>query len=158
MPQSAAYKEDVSFEPEYQSIATLADESVGLTCSVTVGRAWARGRANTVVGYPEFELAAETVRTGEHNLLLVPAAYSNIRNFFFDSSLRAIDAFLHQLPDMVFAIPNTERADRLETVFHHPATESLVQQLPNDGWSAVHASSNSAACRAALERPGPRVR
>jgi hypothetical protein len=150
----AAYKEDVVFEPEYRSLATLADDPAGLTCSVTVGLRWARGRAGTVVGYPRFELAAERVRTGEHDVLLVPSAYPDIRTFFFDPELRAVDTFLGTLPDMVLAVPRDARAAELDVLFHHPATTSLVHALAEPVSRLETATSNSAACRAALAHAG----
>jgi hypothetical protein len=148
--QIPAFQEELIFRPEYNSVATLADEAAGLTCSVTVGRRWANGRARTVVGYPRFELAAASVRSGEHDVLLVPAAYPEIRDFFFDAELRAVEAFLGTLPDMVFAVPAGMPEDPLDIVFHHPATRSLVESLPERVGRAEYASSNSSACRDAL--------
>jgi hypothetical protein len=149
-----AFVEQVEFQPEYLSIATLADEPSGLTCSVAVGRRWAHGRAGSVVGYPSFELAAAAVRSGTHDALLVPAAYPDIRRFFFDPALRAVETFLAQLPDMVFAVPPGRPAGRFDMVFHHPATTALVEQLPYDVAAVTPSTSNSAACRDALEYPG----
>lgn len=151
----AAFKEDLTFQPRYRSLATLADEPAGLTCSVTVGRRWAaEGRAGSVVGYPSFELAAERVRAGEHDVLFVPSAYPDIRTFFFDPELTAVETFLGQLPDMVFAVPQGVDPEHLEVVYHHPATKSLVESLTEQVDSTVLASSNSSACRDALGHDG----
>lgn len=148
----AAFHEDLTFDPPYDSVATLADEAAGLTCSVTIGRRWARGRARSVVGYPRFELAAEGVRDGRHDVLLVPSAYPEIRDFFFDSKLHAFETFLGTLPDMVFAVPEGTPDQDLDVLFHHPATRSLVETLGVS--NPVHSTSNSAACREAVAYDG----
>jgi hypothetical protein len=152
---TAAFVERISFRPRFASVATLGDEPTGLTCSVIAGRRWAPGNAAAVLGYPSFELAAAAVRTGEHDALLVPAAYPEIRNFFFDAALKAVETFLDRLPDMVLALPaGTPGGRHLDVVYHHPATVNLVRQLPYDVAAARHASSNSAACRDALAHTG----
>ncbi|MET8976574.1 hypothetical protein ABZX85_13260 [Streptomyces sp. NPDC004539] len=151
--ESPAFSTDVAPEPRYASVATLADDPAGLTCSVTVGMRWARGgRAGRLAGYPAFEIAAERVKAGEHDALLVAGAYPEIRTFFFDPELRAVEAFVSPLPDMVFAAPvDGASAERYDVVHYHPATtrlfESRVSALTDAG---LHATSNSAACRAAL--------
>ncbi|MFD4675471.1 hypothetical protein ACFWNN_37480 [Lentzea sp. NPDC058450] len=149
----AAFHEELAFEPPFGSVATLADDAAGLTCSVTIGRQWARGRARSVVGYPAFELAADGVREGRHDVLLVPSAYPEIRTFFFDPVLHAVETFLGTLPDMVFAVPEGTPEQDLDVVYHHPATRTLVETLGVA--RAVHSSSNSAACREAVEHDGP---
>ncbi|MFD1149822.1 hypothetical protein [Saccharothrix hoggarensis] len=127
-----AYQEDLTYSPQYRSLATLADEPSGLTCSVIVGRRWARNRVASVVGYPRFELAAERVLAGDHDVLLVPSAYPDIRKFFFNPELRAVDTFLSTLPDMVFAVPagaadGAADSDEFDVLYHHPATRALVE-------------------------------
>ncbi|MFD7656089.1 hypothetical protein ACFV4N_19135 [Actinosynnema sp. NPDC059797] len=151
-----AFQETLAYTPQYGSLATLADEPSGLTCSVIVGRRWAHNRAASVVGYPRFELAAERVLAGDHDLLLVPSAYPDIREFFFNPELRAIDTFLSTLPDMVLAVPAGGDADggEFDVLYHHPATKSLVEALPHRVGEVRASTSNSAACKEAVEHPG----
>ncbi|MGW6735186.1 hypothetical protein [Streptomyces sp. NPDC055013] len=155
--QAAAFSTEITPAVRYRSAATLADDPAGLTCSVTVGMRWAaaHGRTGRLFGYPSFELAATSVKDGRHDALLVAGAYPEIRSFFFDPQLRAVEAFVSTLPDMVLAAPEEHAAlHRFDTVHYHPATRVLfeagVQSRTDD---AVQATSNSAACRGALENP-----
>ncbi|MEU1401382.1 hypothetical protein ABZ471_03275 [Streptomyces sp. NPDC005728] len=155
---SPRFHADIPAAPRYASVATLADDPAGLTCSVTVGLRWgaSSGKAGRLLGYPSFEEAAESVKDGRHDALLVAGAYPEIRTFFFDAGLSAVESFISPLPDMVFAAPEHNAAlERFDTVHYHPATrvlfETHVQGRTND---AVQATSNSAACRDALENPG----
>ncbi|HEY9473604.1 MAG TPA: hypothetical protein VIS06_07085 [Mycobacteriales bacterium] len=151
----AAFSEDIRRRPTtYSSVATLADEPVGLTCSVAVGRVWGSDRADSLAGYPSFELAAQTVKSGQHDVLLVPSAYPDIRSFFFDPQLEAVESFLQPLPDMVLAVPEAVDPEHLDLVFHHPATTALVERISDRVTRAVLATSNSAACRMVLEHHG----
>jgi hypothetical protein len=155
-PGPPAFSEDVAPQPRYASLATLADDPAGLTCSVTVGLEWAPGNAAQVLGYPSYELAAETVKSGRHDALLVASAYQEIRLFFFDTELRATDAFVRPLPDMVFAVPSrSAAAEHFDDVHYHPATKKLLESRVHDRTTnAVTATSNSAACRDAMSNPG----
>ncbi|MEE4546841.1 hypothetical protein V2S66_33355 [Streptomyces sp. V4-01] len=153
----APFSADVEHEPRYDSAATLADDPAGLTCSVTVGMRWgAQGKCRRLLGYPSFELAAETVKSGRHDALLVAGAYPEIRSFFFDPELRAVEAFVSPLPDMVFAAPLEHASqERFDTVHYHPATTRLFESSVRGRTEhALTASSNSAACRSALEDSG----
>jgi hypothetical protein len=155
-PLRAAFSTHVDHILRYESAATLADDPAGLTCSVTVGMRWARGKSARLLGYPSFEMAAEAVKSGQHDALLVAGAYPEIRTFFFDPELRAVEAFVSPLPDMVFAAPlENASVDRFDTVFYHPATTRLLEsEVRPRTDAAVTASSNSAACRSALAAPG----
>jgi hypothetical protein len=155
---SPRFLADIPATPRYATVATLADDPAGLTCSVTVGLRWgaSSGKAGRLLGYPSFEAAAESVKDGRHDALLVAGAYPEIRTFFFDAGLSAVESFISPLPDMVFAAPEHHaRLERFDTVHYHPATrvlfETHIQDRTND---AVQATSNSAACRDALENPG----
>ncbi|MFF3216350.1 hypothetical protein ACFYYB_37755 [Streptomyces sp. NPDC002886] len=155
--QIAAFSTDITPATRYLSVATLADDPAGLTCSVTVGMRWAatHGRAGRLLGYPSFELAAATVKEGRHDALLVAGAYPEIRSFFFDPQLRAVEAFIGTLPDMVLAAPEDHAAlPRFDIVHYHPATRVLFEAgVENRTLDAVQATSNSAACRSALDDP-----
>ncbi|MFI0906882.1 hypothetical protein ACH4TE_25685 [Streptomyces sioyaensis] len=156
-----AFCTEVDRVSHYKSAATLADDSAGLTCSVIVGREWAaQGRAGALLGYPTFEAAAENVKAGKHDALLVAGAYPEIRSFFFDPALRAVEAFVAPLPDMVLAAPdqNAKRATEFSKIYYHPATNKLLQSL--DRVSLVETeqvTSNSLACRRAMVDSGHAV-
>ncbi|MFD6528415.1 hypothetical protein [Streptomyces sp. NPDC060184] len=156
--ETEAFTAEVVHTPRYRSAATLADDPAGLTCSVTVGMRWAsaKGRAGRLSGYPSFELAAESVKDGRHDALLVAGAYPEIRSFFFDPRLRAVEAFVSALPDMVLAAPEEHAAlRRFDTVYYHPATRVLFEtSVEGRTDRAIQATSNSTACRDALENPG----
>ncbi|MFF5563664.1 hypothetical protein ACFY7Z_16425 [Streptomyces sp. NPDC012623] len=156
-----AFHTEVDCVPRYRSAATLADDPAGLTCSVTVGLKWAaRGRAGALLGYPTYEAASENVKTGKHDALLVAGAYPEIRSFFFDPALRAVEAFVAPLPDMVLAAPGrrTQRATEFLKIYYHPATNKLLESL--DGVRPVETepvTSNSLACRRAMVDTGRAV-
>lgn len=154
-PGPPAFSADVDHQPRYASVATLADDPAGLTCSVSVGLQWAPGNAARVLGYPSYELAAETVKSGRHDALLVASAYQEIRLFFFDTELQAVEAFVRPLPDMVFAAPSRSASlEHFEAVHYHPATKKLLEShVSNRTNRAVTATSNSAACRDAISNP-----
>jgi hypothetical protein len=155
---TAAFTTEITPVVRYRSAATLADDPAGLTCSVTVGMRWAeaQGRAGRLFGYPTFELAAESVKEGRHDALLVAGAYPEIRSFFFDPRLSAVEAFVSTLPDMILAAPEEHASlHHFDTVHYHPATRVLFEAGPASRTdNAVQATSNSAACRDALENPG----
>lgn len=150
----AAFRAEVDHTPDYRSAATLADDPAGLTCSVTVGMRWAaKGRAGTLFGYPTFEAAAENVKSGRHDALLVAGAYPEIRRFFFDPELRAVEAFVAQLPDMVLAVPDRggKGAAGPSKIYYHPATIHLLESLDRvDLMDTEPVTSNSLACRRAM--------
>lgn len=152
----AAFSAKIEHFLPYASVATLADDSAGLTCSVIVGLQWAKRKANKLFGYPSYNIAAETVRRGRHDALLVAGAYPEIRRFFFDSELQATDAFVNPLPDFVFAAPQRSAlAKRFDSVHYHPATVALLDsKIGARADNALTASSNSSACRDALSNPG----
>ncbi|MDT0343969.1 type 2 periplasmic-binding domain-containing protein [Streptomyces litchfieldiae] len=151
-----AFSTRIEPEPLYGSVATLADDPAGLTCSVTVGLRWAPGNTSRLFGYPSYELAAETVRRGRHDALLVAGAYPEIRMFFFDSGLRAAEAFVTPLPDIVFAAPiDSASLEHFDRVHYHPATKLLLEsRVLARTDRAVPATSNSGACRDALSGAG----
>lgn len=143
--EEPAYRGPVPVDYRYDAVATLADEPVGLTCSVAVASKHFRGLARKVHGFPSFESAASEVRQGRADALLVPAAYPEIRRFFFDSALRATSSFLAELPDMVLVASKAHEDDRYARLYHHPATQQLLDELPFIYDEAVPVSSNTAA-------------
>ncbi len=150
---AAPFSAYIDTATRYASVATLADDPAGLTCSVTVGTRWAAtGKASRLLGYPSFEAAAASVKDGRNEALLVAGAYPEIRTFFFDPELRAVEAFVGPLPDMVFAAsPQDADLDRFDVVHYHPATRKLFESRVSDRTTeSFHATSNSAACKAAL--------
>ncbi|WP_329325150.1 hypothetical protein [[Kitasatospora] papulosa] len=155
-----AFYTEVDYVPYYRSAATLADDPAGLTCSVTIGREWAaRGRASALLGYPTFELAAENVKAGRHDALLVAGAYPEIRSFFFDPELRAVEAFVAPLPDIVLAAPHKNAAWNKSAdsskIYYHPATITLLKSISRDNLiEGEEVASNSLACRRAMEDTG----
>ncbi|MEU7159821.1 hypothetical protein [Streptomyces chrestomyceticus] len=155
-----AFRTEVDGVTRYRSAATLADDPAGLTCSVTVGLQWAaRGRAGALLGYPTFEAAAARVKSGKHDALLVAGAYPEIRSFFFDPALRAVEAFVAPLPDMVLATPGRHaKPAEFSKIYYHPATNKLLESLDGVGLlEAEQVTSNSLACRRAMVDTGEAV-
>ncbi|MHA6801572.1 hypothetical protein [Bounagaea algeriensis] len=144
IPQ-ASYRTELPVDYRYGTVVTLADESQGLTCSVAVASEHFRGRAQNLQGFPSFEMAAQEVKSGRSEVLLVPAAYPEIRTFFFDRALRAADTFLATLPDMVLIASDGGASKEYERLYHHPATTRLLSDLPLSFREAVPVTSNTLA-------------
>ncbi|GAA3879526.1 hypothetical protein [Streptomyces sedi] len=143
----AAYHTRLLPRYRYRSVATLADEPDGLTCSVAVGTEYFAGLAERLSGYPSFELAADSVREGREDALLVPGAYAEVRGFFFDPELVAVGAFLSRLPDMVLVASDGGRADSYRRLCHQPATLRLLDQIDKSFDEVLPATSNTTAVR-----------
>jgi len=151
------FSERVDPRIPYRSAATLADEPLGLTCSMTAARQWAQEHRTTRIlnGYPSFERAAESVRAGQDEVFIVPSAYSKIDTFFFDRDFRALDSILSQLPDMVLASADCRESEEIHILYHHPATEHLLRLLAPVEPLAQAVSSNSMAARLARKSDRP---
>ncbi|MGW2105783.1 hypothetical protein [Streptomyces sp. NPDC001948] len=153
-----AFRGETNRVGHYRSAATLADDPAGLTCSVDAGMKWAvEGRASALIGYPTFESAAESVKAGRHDAFLVAGAYPEIRSFFFDPELKAVEAFIATLPDMVLAAPdqNANGATEFSRIYHHPATVPLLATISRSSLSRTEqVTSNSLACRRAMAETG----
>ncbi|GAB2892410.1 hypothetical protein [Streptomyces mayteni] len=147
----AAYSSPILPTFRYGSVATLADEPDGLTCSVAAGVEYFSGLAENLTGYPSFELAAASVRLRENDALLVPGAYPEVRGFFFDPELAAVDVFLTTLPDMVLVASDGGRAESYGRLCHQPATLRLLDRIDKSFDEVLPASSNTTAVRDILQ-------
>lgn len=153
--EQPAYASDIPFAFRYRAVATLADESRGLTCSVAVASKHFRGLARELRGFPSFEASADEVKEGRADALLVPAAYPEIRRFFFDAELTATESFVAELPDMVLVACESQPHGEYTRLYHHPATQQLLHELPFEYGKAVPVSSNTAAGSALIEDEEP---
>lgn len=147
---------EISCEFHRQSIerlATLCDDPVGLTCSMDVARRW--GFAKEVTPYASFEAASFAVKEGLADAFLVPGAYPRLNAFIMDAELNAAKTFIMKIPALVLACLPDQIDSKFHTIFHHPAVTPLLAEIDMPWDSAIHASSNSEACRMLLARPTP---
>ncbi|MCT1922803.1 hypothetical protein M3C63_13200, partial [Brevibacterium luteolum] len=107
-------------------VATLGDEPTGSTCSIDAARARFATSLGLLAGFGTFEECADAVARGTFDIAVVPAAYPDIHQLFFDRRLQASETFLHRLPDMVAASRDETYPVTVSRVYHHPATISLV--------------------------------
>lgn len=134
------------------SIATLGDEPTGSTCSIDAARKYFGDGVSRLSGFGTFEQCGEAVAQGIFDYAVMPAAYPQIHNHFFDARLRASSTFLHQLPDIVAASPHPTYPQTVSNVYHHPATSRLVVDLePNS--TRLECTSNTKACAELLASP-----
>jgi hypothetical protein len=128
----------------YSSLGTLCDEPNGLTCSFYVAQKW--GQAERIVPYPTFEAAAEDVKRGSISAFLVPGAYPQLGSFIMDNKLVARETFIMQIPALVVAgIPNLP-PEKVDVLFHHPATAPLLSEVQINFQRNEFVPSNSKAC------------
>ncbi|CAH0244306.1 hypothetical protein [Rhodococcoides fascians] len=136
----------------YLSIATLGDEPTGSTCSIDAARKYFGDGVGRLSGFGTFEQCGEAVAQGIADYAVMPAAYPQIHNHFFDARLRASSTFLHQLPDIVAASPHASYPQTVSYVYHHPATTRLVLDLEPKS-SRLECTSNTKACADLLASP-----
>jgi hypothetical protein len=129
----------------YPRLGTLCDEPNGLTCSFDAAKRW--GRAQTISACPSFEDAAERVKRGELSAFLVPAAYPGLNRLIMDSRLVAAETFILPIPDLVLVGRDETAPERVEVLFHHPATTALLPETGIAYRDTRHSTSNSAACK-----------
>jgi hypothetical protein len=132
-------------------LATLCDDPIGLTCSIDVARRW--GGAKEVAPFASFEAASAAVKEGVADAFLVPGAYPHLNGFIMDSELSAFQAFIMTIPPLVLATRRAQEGRAFQTLFHHPAVAPLLAEISIPWESAVHAPSNSEACRMLLANP-----
>lgn len=132
-------------------IGTLGDEQGYLTCSMYVARKW--NRYKSIIPYHTFEAAAQDLKDGELDAILVPAAYADICDFIMDEKLIVSELFLENIPPIVcvakqdkFNILNVKR------VYLHYATKTLLytMKLNENDIDKVYVESNVEACKKLL--------
>jgi hypothetical protein len=132
----------------YRTLGTLGDTSGALTCSMDVAQRW-KG-ADEIRGFRSFEDAATAVKEGRISAMLMPAAYPLGFNLIQDPRLVCDFVFKERIPPLVLAGKDPKCPAATETIFHHPATELLLNDTALTYDRAVPVGSNpEAACRAA---------
>ena len=127
-----------------ETLGTLCDEPNGLTCSMNAARQW--GKASKLMSFPSFEAAADAVKTGVISAMLAPGAYPQISRFIMDAGLKVRETFSQVIPDLVVVGVNKVMPREVDVIYHHPATETLLPEVPLtfDRHEAV--TSNTQAC------------
>ncbi|QHJ01222.1 hypothetical protein GT347_26470 [Xylophilus rhododendri] len=139
--------------PPINRLATICDDPLGLTCSMDVASRW--GAARELLPHSSFELAALSVKEGNADAFLVAGAYPHLNAFIMDADLLVRDTFVMKIPALILACRANERSNEFGTLFHHPAVTPLLSELAVGWKEAVHAPSNSQACRELISAPGP---
>jgi hypothetical protein len=125
-------------------LGTLCDDPEGLTCSFDAARRW--GRAREIRAFPSFEAAAESVKSGQTNACLVPAAYPSINPLIMDSDLTVVHVFRMKIPSLVLAAKNSGNHSKISTLIYHPAVRPLLNEVSASFEDTLEVSSNSIAC------------
>lgn len=126
-------------------LGTLCDDPIGLTCSMDAARRW--GKARKILPFKSFEEAAETLKQGLLDAILVPGAYPKINTLIMDSNLKAGQVFIQKIPSLVLASKCCSDVTGFDKVFHHSAVAPLLNEIAFSWRHALTATSNSEACR-----------
>ena len=136
-------------------VATLGDNKNILTCSLHV----AYKKYNEEVQkmpFSSFEKAIEALKDKTVDKCIVPSAYPKISNFITDLELDIKEVFLEKIPNLVLVGVDEIQAEKIETLYLHPATESIIPSFLKDSTiKKVFVSSNSDACRRLKVSPYP---
>ncbi|OAX45430.1 hypothetical protein [Paenibacillus sp. AD87] len=132
-------------ESKYAILGTLGDEEGFLTCSMHIAKKL--NNSDIIKPYPEFEAAAEDLKSGEISCLLVPGAYPKLNSFIMDSELVVSESFVEKIPALVLSGFHAECPDQIDVIFHHPATTYLLSELSIIYRESSTVSSNPEACR-----------
>lgn len=135
-------------------IGTLGDMHEKLTCSLNTAHNKLDSLTEKIQPYPSFEAAIDALKNYKIHKCLVPAAYPKIANFITDTRLDIKEIFLDNLPDLVLVGVGATIPKTIDTLYLHPATESIIpDSLQNESIKKVFVSSNSEACRKVIENP-----
>lgn len=108
-------------------------------------RRW--GKTREIFPFKSFEEAADALKQGCLDAILVPGAYPKINAFIMDSELRAVKVFIQKIPALVSACKGSVTATAFNNIFHHSAVTPLLEELDCSWEKSTVASSNSEACR-----------
>lgn len=129
-------------------LGTLGDNQGFLTCSMHIAQKW--DRYKKVIPYGTFEAAAQDLKTGKIEAMLVPAAYSDICDFIMDEKLTVSELFIEPIPPIVcVAKKNDFNMLNVRRVYLHHATKSLVYTMAQNVniVEKVYVDSNIEACK-----------
>jgi len=136
-------------------IATLGDKESILTCSLYVAHKRYDENVKKMPFY-SFEKAIEALKDKTVDRCIVPSSYPKISNFIADLELDIKEVFLEKIPNLVLVGLNEIQPEKIETLFLHPATESIIPSfLQKSNIKKVFVSSNSDACRRLKNSPYP---
>lgn len=112
-----------------------------------------RGFAETgVVLHDQYEAAADALRADAASLLVVANAYANVSEFYMDTALRLVGAFVLDTPLYGIAATSDSPTSGPVRVASHPAPVPLIEELiDHERYQVVHVErfpSTSAAAAA----------
>ena len=136
----------------FDTLGTLGDPPHDqLTSSFHV--AMKSGLARKVIAFPSFEQAVEAARLQEIDVAMVAGAYPRLREFVMDRTIQCVDAFVETIPSLVAVGQQDAPPAKVHTVYLHPATLSLLDDLSIAYENVVETSATSAAAAKAAEDP-----
>ncbi|MFC9711286.1 hypothetical protein ACFTRD_24410 [Paenibacillus sp. NPDC056933] len=130
---------------KYAVLGTLGDDEGFLTCSMHIAKKL--GNSERIKPYPEFEAAAEDLKSGVISCLLVPGAYPKLNSFIMDSELVVSESFVEKIPALVLSGFDAVCPEQIDIIYHHPATTYLLSELDTIYRESRTVSSNPEACR-----------
>lgn len=139
----------------YCDIGTLAgdDGHPTLSCSFQAAEEW--GMAKEIRPFSTFEEAAKAVKRGEIQACLVPGAYPNIGLFIYDRDLQVRETFVATIAPMVLVGTERPAPASVRTIFLHPATAPLLNEVNITFENSSTVVSNCRACTALMASPLP---
>ncbi|WP_339273512.1 hypothetical protein MKY59_20700 [Paenibacillus sp. FSL W8-0426] len=130
---------------KYAILGTLGDDEGFLTCSMHIAKKM--DNSDLIKPYPEFEAAADDLKSGEISCLLVPGAYPKLNSFIMDSDLVVSESFVEKIPALVLSGFQVVCPEQIDIIYHHPATTYLLTELDIIYRENCTVSSNPEACR-----------
>ena len=126
-------------------IGTLGNNRDDVTCSILATKSLAG--EFTVEAFSEFEFAADALRMGTIDAMVVPGAYPNISKFIMNKQFRVVEVFTYVIPAIVFASKSVLTDNIYDVLYNHAATNSLLDDIDSAKWhKQKNVSSNTVAC------------
>ncbi len=135
-------------------LGTLGDPSAP-TCSEHVARVDCKFKHVRIYG--SFEKAAGDVIIGHIDAFMVAAGYPKLARFIHSTELSLWAVFVARILPLVVAGTLEKMPADVGTVYHHPATASMLPEIGCQFTETTAVQSNVAACRAVIDDIGKSV-
>jgi len=131
-------------EQRINKVGTLGNDVSDPTCSILAVKSL--NEPFTIVPFEEFELIVDPLLAEDVDAMVVPGAYPHIAKFIMNDLLVVSNVFTFVIPSLVFGSKEPAAKMEYETLYNHPATNALTNEINAKWGNQVNVSSNSVAC------------